>query len=166
MPDAAGGRAAIEVRAWRAGDEALLARAGSEFSPASLYARFLAGVPDLPAAYLRLVATAPRWRWDGQVALCGGRLIGWAELARSAPTGTRAELAVAVVDAWQRRGVGTALVRSLISRCPAAGVTEVVAEITPSNVAARGALRAWFAARSMVMSASLEDGLLRYSIPL
>jgi GNAT superfamily N-acetyltransferase len=154
------------LREWRPGDESLLAQAGAELSPASLYARFLAGVPTLPAAYLRLVATAPRWRWDAQVAMRDGRMIGWAEFGRMSPDGTEADLAVAVVDAWQRHGVGTALVSSLLPRCRAAGVTVLSAQVAPSNVAARAALRSWFTTRSGGMTVTLEDGLLRFATPL
>jgi GNAT superfamily N-acetyltransferase len=157
---------AIELRAWRSGDEKLLAQAATGLSPASLYARFLAGVPGLPASYLRMVATAPRWRWDAQIALRDGRLIGWAEFARLSPECTEADLGVAVLDAWQRRGVGTALVSSLVARCRAAGVTDLCAHVAPSNVAARAALRSWFAARPGAMTVTLEDGLLRYAMPL
>jgi ribosomal protein S18 acetylase RimI-like enzyme len=155
-----------QLRAWREGDEVLLAQAGAALSPASLYARFLAGTPTLPAAYLRLVAMAPRWRWDAQVAVRDGHLIGWAEFGRMSPDGTEADLAVAVVDAWQRRGIGTALVSSLLPRCRAAGVTVLSAEVAPSNVAARAALRSWFATRSEGMTVTREDGLLRFATVL
>jgi GNAT superfamily N-acetyltransferase len=156
----------VRMREWRSGDEVLLARAGAELSPASLYARFLAGVPALPAAYLRLVASAPRWRWDAQVAVRDGRMIGWAEFARMSPAATAAELAVVVVDAWQRRGIGTALVSSLLGRCRAAGVTVLTAEVALSNVAARAALRSWFDTRPEAMTVTYEDGLLRFATAL
>ncbi|HKT02892.1 MAG TPA: GNAT family N-acetyltransferase [Rugosimonospora sp.] len=155
-----------ELRAWRPGDEALLTQAGTELSPASLHARFLAGVPALPSAYLRLVATAPRWRWDGVVALRGDRMIGWAEFARSSAECTEADLAVTVVDAWQRRGIGTALVAALLPRCRAAGLAGLTAHVAPSNVAARAALRSWFAAYPRPIQVIWEDGLLRYQLPL
>jgi GNAT superfamily N-acetyltransferase len=156
----------IELRDWRAGDEVLLAKAGPRFSPASLSARFLVGVPALPVAYLRLVATAPRWRWDAQVAVRHGQMIGWAEFGRTRPECAEADLAVAVVDAWQRRGVGTALVTALLPRCRAAGVTVLTAYTAPTNVAARAALRSWFAAWPGDLTVTLEDGLLRYAILL
>ena len=156
-------RLGVRLRAWRPGDEVLLAKAGTRLSPASLYTRFLAGVPSLPAAYLRLVASAPRWRWDAQVAVHDGCMIGWAEFARMSPDCTELDLAVAVVDEWQRRGVGTALVSALLPRCRAAGATVVSAQVAPSNVAARAALKSWFRAWSGTMTVTLEDGLLRFA---
>jgi GNAT superfamily N-acetyltransferase len=158
----------IELREWRPGDEVLLAEAGGRLSSASLYSRFLAGVPALPPAYLRMVTTAPRWRRDAQVALCGGQLIGWAEFARVGPECTEADLAVVVVDAWQRCGVGTALVSSLVSRCRGAGVSVLSADVAPYNRAARAALRSWFERRSAPgsITVTLTDGLLRYVMRL
>ena len=47
----------------------------------------------------------------------------------------RVELAVEVVDAWQRRGVGSRLVREVLARGRAAGHPEVVAEVLAENVA-------------------------------
>lgn len=46
----------------------------------------------------------------------------------------RVELAVEVVDAWQRRGVGSRLVREVLARGRAAGHREVVAEVLAENV--------------------------------
>ena len=44
------------------------------------------------------------------------------------------ELAVEVVDAWQRRGVGSRLVREVLARGRAAGHREVVAEVLAENI--------------------------------
>lgn len=155
-----------EIREWRCGDEELLVRAAGELSATTLRNRFLSGVPTLPPAYLRLVSTAPRWRWDGQVALRDGQLIGWAEFARLRPEDTTADLGVVVVDAWQRHGVGTALVSSVLDRCRAAGITLLSAQVAPYNVPARAALRSWFARYPGPMTARLEDGLLTFGLLL
>src|SRR5262249_9649607 len=106
---------------------------------------------------------APRWRWDAQVAVRDGNMVGWAEFARMSPDSTEADLAVAVVDEWQRRGVGTTLVSALLPRCRAAGVTVVSAQVAPSNVAARAALKSWCGAWWGTMTVPLEDGLLRFA---
>ena len=67
-----------------------------------------------------------------------GEPVGIARLVRFAdgPAG-RVELAVEVVDAWQRRGVGTALVSAVLERGRAAGHHEVVAEVLAENLAMR-----------------------------
>jgi GNAT superfamily N-acetyltransferase len=47
--------------------------------------------------------------------------------------GDSAEVAFAVADAWQGRGVGTILVERLREDARAAGITRFVAEVLPGN---------------------------------
>jgi GNAT superfamily N-acetyltransferase len=64
------------------------------------------------------------------VALVDGQPIGIARLVRD---GDSAEVAFAVADAWQGRGVGTILVERLREDARAAGITRFVAEVLPGN---------------------------------
>jgi len=148
----------IEVRPWRTGDEALLRAA--TISTASLTSRFMVGTQSLPAMYLRHVRTVGRDRWDAQVAVLDGRLLGWAEYGRWRPYGDEADIAVLVVDAWQRRGVATALFRAMLPRCAADGVRVVHADVAPENVAARAA------ASSFLGRPTFRDGMVHYRLPL
>jgi ribosomal protein S18 acetylase RimI-like enzyme len=66
------------------------------------------------------------------------RPIGIARLVRN---GDSAEIAFAVIDEHQRRGVGTALVSELLADARAAGVTEVTALVSAGNAAALALLR-------------------------
>lgn len=161
----------VRLRPWRAGDgvhvgdEVLLRRAGAQLSLKSLAARFCSGVPALPEQYLRLAATAPRWRWDAQVAVRGGEMVGLAEFARMSPEATEAELAVTVVDAWQRRGIGTALVEAMLPRCLQAGIRVLTADLQLSNVAGRAAVVQWLRAGhpgQMIF----QDGFCHLTLPL
>jgi GNAT superfamily N-acetyltransferase len=172
----------VRIRSWRAGDEALLAEAGPQISPASLRARFLAGTPRLPEAYLRHIARLPRGTWDAEVALRGDpptdQVVGWAEFVRLAggsgpggagpgsagPGETEADFAILVLDSWQRRGVGRALVRSLLPRAAAAGIRTLHADIDPGNEAARGLLAAVLGRERL--TARFVDGLLHYTMRL
>ena len=151
----------IEVRPWRTGDEGLVSQA--QISPASLGSRFMVGTREVPIAYLRYVASTSRERWDGQVATYRGRLLGWAEFGRWRSGGDEADLAVLVVDGWQRRGVATALFRAMLPRCRAAGVRVLHADVAPGNTAARAAVSALFGAS---VCAAFRDGLLHYQIAL
>jgi GNAT superfamily N-acetyltransferase len=153
----------MEIRPWQSGDQALLVAAQRELSPASLTSRFFVGTSTLPVKYLRYVAHAPRDRWDAQVATYGGRLVGWAEFARSPLVPDEADLAVVVVDAWQRRGVATALIGTMLPRVRAAGVRVAVADLEPRNVAARAMIRSVF---GNTVDASYQDGLLHFRMPL
>jgi RimJ/RimL family protein N-acetyltransferase len=154
----------MELRPWRPGDEALLVSAQPDISPASLTARFCVGLAELPTTYLRHIVQAPRERWDAQVATEAGRLVGWAEFARLGGHEDEADLAVLVVDAWQRRGVAAALFRAMLPRAAVAGVRVVHADVEPGNTAARATIQSL--ASGLTLSGAFADGLLHYSLAL
>jgi GNAT superfamily N-acetyltransferase len=153
----------MEIRPWQRDDQALLVSAQPELSPASLTSRFFVGLSTLPVKYLRYVAHAPRERWDAQVAVQDDRLLGWAEFARTAARPDEADLAVLVVDAWQRRGVATALFGAMLPRAAAAGVRVVHADVEPGNTAVRAMVRSLF---GPAVHAEFQDGLLHYCVTL
>lgn len=154
----------MEIRPWRRGDEMLAVAAEDHLSTASLSHRFLTGTGGrLPGAYLRHVATGPRFIWDAQVAAVPGHLIGWAEFGRRPDSPADADLAVLVADPWQRRGVATALIRALLPRCVEAGVRRLHADVSPTNHAARELLRSLF---SPGLTAAFVDGVVHYELPL
>ena len=131
---------AVTIRPWVAGDFARLAAAAPRLSLRTLYLRFRAGMPTLPATYLR--STQQRWplRWDAVVALDGDELIGWAEFGRYGDDPQRADIGMCVVDDEQGHGVGTALAAALLEHARDAGLLSVHADIEPDNAAAR---RVW-----------------------
>jgi GNAT superfamily N-acetyltransferase len=49
------------------------------------------------------------------------------------PEGRATEIGVVVADAWQGQGVGSALVRALVSRAQARGVTSLTMDVLPDN---------------------------------
>jgi GNAT superfamily N-acetyltransferase len=153
----------MEIRPWRPGDQQLLIAAQRELSRDSLSSRFFVGTSTLPVKYLRYVAHAPRDRWDAQVATHRGRLLGWAEFARLPGRPDEADIAVLVVDAWQRQGVATALFRAMIPRAAAAGIRVAHADIEPGNRAARAMIRSVF---GDTLAARFEDGLVHYRMCL
>jgi GNAT superfamily N-acetyltransferase len=118
-------------------------------SPRSRYLRFHSPVPRLtPAVRARLVDVDGRRR-AGLVACVRGTPIG---IARVIGDGTgAAEVGVAVVDAWQRRGVGRHLLTALAALAEEIGYTELRGSILPENIAMRGLVarvlpraRPWF----------------------
>jgi RimJ/RimL family protein N-acetyltransferase len=90
-------------------------------------------------------------------------LWGWAEFGRKPDELAVADLAVLVVDPWQRQGIATALVRAMLPRMLAAGVRELAADVLPGNRAAHGLLRSLFDGR---LRASYVDGVVHYRLPL
>lgn len=129
---------ALLVRPWRAGDARLLKQASAGLSPASLWHRFGAGTSKLPQAYLRMLdGPAPGSAVRVALGPCG--VVGWAE-ARPM-TGGESEVAVVVLDNWQRRGIGTRLLRTLLDD-GAVRDRRLHAYIRPGNTAALCLMRA------------------------
>jgi RimJ/RimL family protein N-acetyltransferase len=62
-----------------------------------------------------------------------GEGLGVARYVRLEPGGEQAEAAVVVADAWQGRGLGTALLRRLAERAAAAGVRTFCASVLTEN---------------------------------
>jgi RimJ/RimL family protein N-acetyltransferase len=92
-----------------------------------------------------------RWRFHGAVkagralaaalvdgdavwaAFSGEELIGEARFVRDRADPERAELAMAVADGWQGRGVATALLKTLLAEAPRGGVRVLRADVMCDN---------------------------------
>jgi ribosomal protein S18 acetylase RimI-like enzyme len=143
------GAPATTIRPSGCGD---LAALGTFFAGLSLHTRvkrFFAPVSPGPAMLHRLGGTAGQA--DVLVAVRGGVIIGHAmavDLA-SPDTGLITDVGVVVADAWQGRGVGAALMRALVGRAQARGVTGVSMDVLPSNRAVLAMITShWTAART------------------
>ncbi|GAA1211380.1 hypothetical protein GCM10009608_54750 [Pseudonocardia alaniniphila] len=68
--------------------------------------------------------------------------VGIARLARSGPESV--EIAVAVADAWQRRGIGSRLVTAIAELAESLGYTTLSGAVLPENVAMLGLVRRIF----------------------
>ena len=110
---------------------------------------------------------------DALVATIGGVIIGHAMAAdgpadssagsSAAPRGLVTEFGVVVADAWQGQGVGSALIRALISRAQARGVTSLSMEVLPGNRDVLAMIAGhWPAARTHrgVDSVTIQAGLV------
>jgi acetate---CoA ligase (ADP-forming) len=123
------------VRPLRDGDTRTIAAVFGRLGPESRRLRFNGPKPCLPEAELRQLARMD----DGHYAL-----VAWVEgdpepvaiarLARSSRGS--AEIAFAVADAFQHRGIGVALASELVADARLAGITEITALTSPDNPAA------------------------------
>jgi RimJ/RimL family protein N-acetyltransferase len=128
---------ALLVRELHAGDRHALAFIFARLGAESRYRRFHAIVSELTPQALDRLTDVDHWHSEA--------LIAWSPLPR-APIGVAryvrcaefdvAELAVAVTDAWQRRGVGTRLTAALRLRAQAAGIRRFRASVLADNRAA------------------------------
>jgi RimJ/RimL family protein N-acetyltransferase len=127
----------LEIRALRPEDRAGLLAAVGRTSDQSLYRRFFAfkrGFTDrevdfyVNVDFVSHVALVALLEEDGRPMIVGG-----ARYIVVQPG--QAEIAFAVDDAHQGRGIGAALLRHLVTLARAVGLSELIAEVLPENTA-------------------------------
>ncbi|EHR51450.1 sortase-like acyltransferase [Saccharomonospora marina XMU15] len=158
---AAGARRWPVVRPLRPSDLPRVEAMSPRLSPTSLHHRFFVGTPAIPAALLRQLRRLDHRQQEAVVALVGTDVVG---LAQYASTGrpARADLAVLVVDSWQRMGVGRALVTRLADLASAQGVRTFDAAVLPGNDAAHlGIAAMWPGALG-----TADEDSINYQLPL
>jgi RimJ/RimL family protein N-acetyltransferase len=111
----------------------------SRLGEASRYQRFLAIKPQLTAVDLDFLTDVDHWHREAVIAFSPrpSAPVGVARYVRSRKFDL-AEVAVTVVDQWQRRGVGIELMLALRERALRAGIGRFTATVLREN---RGALR-------------------------
>ena len=122
------------VRPLRHGDVRTVMGLFRRLGEQSRRARFNGPKPCLTASELRQLASVDRTR-HALVAYVEGDPEPVA-IARLVRDGRSAEIAFAVADEQQRRGIGSALTAELLADARAAGITEITALVSSSNPAA------------------------------
>lgn len=148
---------ALVLRPGRAGDEDAVAALHTRCSMGTLFNRYHSGMRTVPRRWLHRLLSPPRG--TTVVAQCADRVVALGQLI---PTSTpdSAEVSLLVEDAWQGRGVGTALLGALARAARAAGHRELVGWCLPAESGlSRTAARA-----GLAHSSRRQDGLLRVSI--
>ena len=127
----------VRIRPLRNGDTETVARLFDRLSSASRVRRFNAAKPRLTDHELATLARVDA-RSHSLVAWVDGdpEPAGIAQLVRDEHEWTRGELAFAVADVHQGRGIGSALVDRLAADARAGGITHLSATIQTSNAAA------------------------------
>jgi len=134
----------LRIRPIRVADAAALRAAFDRLSTESRRQRFLAMKNGLTDSELRYFTDVDHHDHEALVAVSRltGRGVGVARYVRNPGAPDTADLAVTVVDAWQGRGVGTALVRALTGRARCEGIRALTALMSFDNVRARQLLTA------------------------
>lgn len=116
-------------------DQDVLLEGLHRLSPESQYRRFFSPMPELSAAQLRYLTEVDHRTHEALVAIDPntGQGIGVARFIRSIEHPSDAEAAVAVIDPWQDRGGGTALLEALAARAREEGVERFTASVLASN---------------------------------
>ena len=119
-----------------------LAAAFERLSPQSRFRRFMGPKTALSARELTYFTDIDHVVHEAIVAAepLSGRLIGVARYAINPGDEVSADVAVVIADEWQRRGVGTVLMRRIIERARANGFERLTAETLWDNEGARALL--------------------------
>jgi L-amino acid N-acyltransferase YncA len=158
---AAASPASAAIRPARPTDLAALGEFFAGLSLRTRYLRFFAAVTPTGSMLRRLAGGAGV---DVLVATDGGVIIGHAMAVDRGGPGrdTTADVGVVVADAWQGRGIGSALLRALIARAQARGVAWLTFDVQPGNTLMRGIIaRRWPAARP-----GYSSDYLTFRVPL
>jgi RimJ/RimL family protein N-acetyltransferase len=134
----------VTVRRIQPDDAPALARAYADLGEQSRYRRFFTAMPELPDHMLKaavevdhenheaLVATPPR----------STEILAESRFIRSQDRQDTADVGVTVVDEWQGRGLGSALLACLSERALEVGVRYFTAEVLAENRTMLGLLSA------------------------
>jgi GNAT superfamily N-acetyltransferase len=122
-----------ELRPLTSADGHLLAEGLEHMSLESRYSRFGIGVDHLTESELRYLTDIDLEHHVGWGATIDEEPAGVGRYIVSAANPTRAEIAIAVVDRFQRRGLGRALFDALVSSARTGAVRALVFSVQPSN---------------------------------
>lgn len=155
----------VLIRAVEHSDAALLAAGFARLSTESRQLRFLSQKPALTAAELRYFTEVDHRNHEALGALdaASGRGVGIARFVRHTEDPAAAEIAVVVDDAWQGRGLGTVLLRTLAERARAEGVDRFTALVAAENDSVVGLLHGIGA---QVRTTYRDSGTIEYELAL
>lgn len=133
----------VWVRSVEPGDAEALAEGYQQLSATSAYQRFFTIYPQLSPQQVRYFTAVDHRDHEalGAVTAESGEGVGIARYIRDRDDPACAELAVVVVDSWQRLGLGCELMRVLCRRAHEEGVTTLRAEFVSQNNALPALLR-------------------------
>jgi GNAT superfamily N-acetyltransferase len=144
--------ARLRVRPIVAADREPLADAFDRLSDRSRRQRFLAPKPRLSARELDYLTDVDHVTHEALVAIdeTTGEIVAVGRYATGGAGGPAADMALVVVDAWQRRGIGHALAVRLVERARANGITRLTGTALADNLRVRTLLdRLGFRVRSV-----------------
>jgi RimJ/RimL family protein N-acetyltransferase len=131
----------VTIRPVREADAPLLADGFARLSAESRWMRFLYAKTDLTATELRYLTQVDHHDHEALGAVDrDGRGVGIARFVRDRADGQAADVAVTVIDEWQRRGLGTELLSQLSDRACQEGISRFTGVISAYNAPMAGLL--------------------------
>ncbi len=159
--------AAFSIRPIAPDDKPALAAFFSHLSEESRRRRFLGPKPKLSARELAFLTEVDQCRHVALVAVDdAGAIIGVGRYATWHDSPDRAEMAFAVVDEWQGRGLGTELGNRLVARARASGLDALTGSTFAFNAPAKALLkRLGFLPKGIASGVADYELSLRASLP-
>jgi GNAT superfamily N-acetyltransferase len=157
--------AALELRVIRPSDKVALAEAFRRLSVQSRRQRFLSSKTDLSEEELRALTECDNENDYAIVAIPvdakhgHNGIVGVARFSRLQIESSVAEIAVAVADEWQRRGLGRRLLKRIVTAAAERGITQVDGMALADNHQINALLRPY----AESVRKTHEDGLTRFS---
>jgi GNAT superfamily N-acetyltransferase len=132
----------VTIRPIQPGDKERLATFFSQLSDESRHRRFLGPKPKLSARELKFLTEVDQCRHVALVAVdADDAIVGVGRYATWHDSPDRAEMAFAVVDAWQGRGLGTRLGDHLVARARVSGIAALTGSTFATNTPAKALLK-------------------------
>jgi RimJ/RimL family protein N-acetyltransferase len=125
----------VRIRPVQPDDAPALVRAYANLGEQSRYQRFFTVMPELPEPTLKAAVEVDHADHEALVAepLLSAEIVGECRFIRLPDQPGTAEVGVTVVDAWQGRGLGSALLARLSERALEAGIEYFTAEVLAEN---------------------------------
>ncbi|MDQ0379973.1 putative N-acetyltransferase YhbS [Amycolatopsis thermophila] len=149
--------AAIVLREGKPADAEAVSAMHARCSSNTLFARYHTGMSRMPRRWLHRLLVPPRGM--SLLAVCGREVVGLGQLIPG-PAGEIAEVSLLVEDAWQRNGVGTALMARVAEIAAAGGCRRLVAVSLPG----RDAIYRTALCAGLAPDPPEEEGLLRIDL--
>jgi hypothetical protein len=130
----------VTLRAVRPSDVAALRAFLQHLSPESRYLRFHGSVNDFSQAEWEYLASVDGWNHVALIAWIGSSVVGVGRFIRLEHAAEKAEVAFAVADAVQRRGLGRLLLEELVVAALRSGIRTFRAEVLAGNRGIRSLL--------------------------
>jgi RimJ/RimL family protein N-acetyltransferase len=139
-------------------DAALVGNMFRRLSAQSIYLRFFSPIsrPDL---LQRSVLELDHRDREAVGAVVGGELVGIAQYVRR-PGEAQAQLAIVIVDEWQRQGLGTRMVAALADRALEEGIDSFAVDIQGDNYAALKLFKRIAPGARMTYSGGVGEGVI------
>jgi acyl-CoA synthetase (NDP forming)/GNAT superfamily N-acetyltransferase len=152
----------VHIRPIRPDDADALVALHSRFSERTRYLRFFSPYPRIPPRDLERFVNVDHGDREALVVVAGESMIALGQYERLGAGSADAEVAFAVEDAHQGRGVGSVLLEHLAAAAPRVGISRFVAEVLPQNAQM---LRV-FAEAGFQVTRAYADGVVHLTFPI